>query len=156
MARQLGDVVVAYFKVQDDIFPTTGTGAARKYTVTVVTADKLTDNASVTLQEQGEEVDVTALGDANRVLLAGKGTVGGRIDFFYNLNDNALQRMLTPRTNGMLVIRPIERTPLNAADYEWVVPAVILSREMGAQVNTGVPLALTWRARGDLIVQTQA
>ena len=150
MARQSGDTVQAWFWIGT---PLVASGSPLTYTLVKAThltaATLLSDHASLTLDDQGEEIDVTAIGDTNRVYLAGKGQVGGTLDFWYNLDDNALQPTLVRGAVGMMIIRPN-----NAADkYEWVCPATILGRSIGAQVNAGLPYSLTWRAAGNLIVQ---
>ena len=156
MARQLGDSVKAYFWVGT---PLTYSGTAPNYTLVKAThlaesganQTLIADNASITVSDQGEDVDVTALGDTNRVYLAGKGQAGGRIDGWWNFNDNTLQPTMLRGVVGMLIWRPTTKV----GDYEVVVPATILGWETGAQVNTGLAITWNWRAAGNLAVQKQ-
>ena len=110
---------------------------------------KLSDNATITWSDQGEQVDVTALGDTNRVFLPGKGSVDISASFWYNLDDNALMKSLVRGAKGLLVVRPNE----GSGNVEFVGQVSVLGRQMGAQVNQGLPYDIQFVAEGDFIQQ---
>ena len=69
--------------------------------------------------------------------------------FWYNLDDNALQKSLVRGATGMLIIRPN-----NAADkVEFVVPAKVARQELRGAGQPGSPVRRAVRRRGDLIQQ---
>ena len=152
MARQLGDSVQAWFVLNDS---TTPSGDPPTFTLTKAThlkaSAKLTDNATVTWSDQGEQVDVTALGDKNRVFLPGKGSVDISASFWYNLDDNPLMKSLVRGAKGLLIVRPNEGSAVG--NVEFVGQVSVLGRQMGAQVNQGLPYDIQFVAEGDFIQQ---
>ena len=150
MARQLGDSVQAWFWIGT---PLTASGNPATYTLVKAThlaaGAKLSDNATIQWSDQGEQIDVTALEDKNRQFLDGKGTVDIAASFWYNLDSNALQKTLVRGATGMLIIRPDNKS----GAVEFVVPAKVLGRTFGAQVNQGLPFDVQFVAVGDLIQQ---
>lgn len=154
MARRLGDGAQVLWK-SGAAFATSGTGAARTYTIPSGNdaPEAIGFLVNISFQDQGEDVDVTALSDANRVFLAGKGSIGGSLSMFYDIDDDDTQQSeLTRGASGNLVLRPNPGT----GNKEWIIPIVITGISWSIAVAQGIPLDMTYRASGDLIIQDQA
>ena len=156
MARRLGDGATVLWRA-GDAFATTGSGASRTYTIPTTPPASAPSAigflVNISFQDQGEDVDVTALSDANRVFLAGKGSIGGSLSMFYDVDDDdTKQSELTRGASGNIIIRP---NP-GAGNKEWVMPIVITGISFSIAVAQGIPLDMSYRAAGDLIVQDQS